>query len=326
MLGRFLDVGFEPKFAKVNWRQQPMNAKTSYELVRQTFREWSEDKVPRLGAALAFYSVFAITPLLMIVIAIAGFVFGRDAALHQIVGEIASVVGHEAGQAIEGILANASKPASGAVAIVTGVIVLLFGASGMFAQLQDSLNTIWEVAPNPERGWRGIVRDRFLSLTMVLGVGFLLLVSLVFSAGLSAMSSMLGDSLGKSMGQVAHFVVSLAVITVLFAMIYKVLPDVKIAWHDVWFGAAATSLLFGIGKTVVGLYLARSGVAPVYGAAGSFVIILLWVYYSSQILLLGAEFTQVYANRFGSRIVPARGAVKLTVEDRAQQGIPSAES
>lgn len=297
--------------------------KTIYDLMRQTMTEWSEDKVPRLGAALAFYSVFAIAPLLLIVIAIAGFVFGRDAAQRQIIGQIAGVVGQESGQAIDKILEQASKPASGTLAIVSGVIVLLFGASGVFAQLQDALNTIWEVTPQPGRGWKGMLRDRFLSLSMVLGIGFLLLVSLVMSAGLSAMTGVLGDSMGALMGQVTNIVVSLAVITALFAMIYKFLPDVKIAWRDVWLGAAATSALFVLGKFLVGLYIGRSSVASAYGAASSFVIILLWVYYSSQILLFGAEFTQVYANRFGSRIEPARGAVPVTSKVRDQQGTPS---
>ncbi|MBC7815657.1 MAG: YihY/virulence factor BrkB family protein [Planctomycetaceae bacterium] len=304
-------------------RQRPTSMKTIYELLRQTMTEWSEDKVPRLGAALAFYSVFAIAPLLLIVIAIAGFVFGRDAAQRQIVGQIAGVVGQESGQAIDKILEQASQPASGTFAIVSGVVVLLFGASGVFAQLQDSLNTIWEVAPKPGRGWKGVLRDRFLSLSMVLGIGFLLLVSLVVSAGLSAMTGLLGDSVSELIGHVINVVVSLAVITVLFAMIYKFLPDVKIAWRDVWLGAAATSALFVVGKLLVGLYLGRSSAASAYGAASSFVLILLWVYYSSQILLFGAEFTQVYANRFGSRIEPARGAVPLTAEAQAQQGAPS---
>lgn len=303
-----------------------MNTKPIYGLLKQTFSEWSEDKVPRLGAALAFYSVFAIAPLLMIATSVAGLVFGRDAAQQHIVGQIASVVGPEGGATIEKLLQDSSKPASGTFAVVTGVIVLLFGASGVFAQLQDSLNTIWEVAPKPDRGWKGILRDRFLSLTMVLGIGFLLLVSLVVSAVISALTSYLGDSAGEAIGHAINLVVSLAVITVLFAMIYKVLPDVKIAWRDVWLGAAATSMLFVVGKLVVGLYLGRSGVASAYGAASSLVMLLLWVYYSSQILLLGAEFTQVYANQFGSRIQPARGAVPLTKEDRAQQGIPTCQN
>ena len=300
-----------------------MNAKTIYDLLKQTFEQWSEDKVPRLGAALAFYSVFAIAPLLMIVTSIAGLAFGRSAAQHHIVGQIATVMGQEAGRTIEKILEDASKPASGMISVVTGMIVLLFGASGVFAQLQDALNTIWEVAPKPDRGWKGILRDRFLSLTMVLGVGFLLLISLVVSAAISALTSYVGDTTGEAVGHAINLVVSVAVITVLFAMIYKVLPDVKIAWRDVWLGAAATSMLFVVGKLVVSLYLGRSSVVSAYGAASSLVLILLWVYYSSQILLLGAEFTQVYANRFGTHIQPARGAVLLTKEDRAQQGIPT---
>lgn len=302
-----------------------MKVQTTYDLLKQTFEEWSEDKVPRLGAALAFYSVFSIAPLLMIATSVAGLVFGREAAQHHVVGQIASVVGQEGGKTVEAILQDSSKPASGTMAVIIGVIVLLFGASGVFAQLQDALNTIWGVVPQPDRGWKGIIRDRFLSLTMVLGIGFLLLVSLVISAVISAVTSYVGDSTGEAISHAVNLVVSLAVITVLFAMIYKVLPDVKIAWRDVWLGAAATSMLFVVGKLVVGLYLGRSSVVSMYGAASSLVLILLWVYYSSQILLLGAEFTQVYANRFTSHIQPARGAVLLTKEDRAQQGIPTNE-
>lgn len=258
----------------------------------------------------------------MIVTAIAGLVFGQDAAQHQIADQIADVIGQEAGDAIGKLVEHSQRPASGKIAVVTGLIVLLFGASGVFAQLQDALNTIWEVAPKPGSGWKEMLRDRFLSLTMVLGVGFLLLVSLLVSAAISAAIGFVGDFAGALIGHFANLVVSFAVVTILFAMIFKVLPDVKIAWRDVWLGAGTTAGLFVLGKLAVGLYLARSGVASAYGAASSLVIILLWVYYSSQILLLGAEFTQVYANQFGSHIEPARGAVPLSKEDRAQQGIP----
>lgn len=300
-----------------------MSIKPLWNLFRQTLNEWSEDKVPRLGAALAYYSVFSITPLLVIVIALAGVVFGRDAAQTQIVNEIQSVVGPQVGEAIGGMLKDASEPASGVTAIVTGIVVLLIGATGAFGQLQDSLNTIWEVAPKPGRRWWDIIRERFLSLTIVLGVAFLLLVSLVISAALAAAGEVIGNPSGHIAGRVLHAIVTFGLITVLFAMIFKILPDAMIAWKDVWIGAAVTSFLFGVGKFLISLYLTRSRVTSGYGAAGSLVIILVWVYYSSQILLLGAEFTQVYANRFGKRIRPASNAVSLTCEDRAQQGIPT---
>jgi membrane protein len=302
-----------------------MNARIYWDLIKQTFAEWSEDKVPRLGAALAYYSVFSIAPLLLISIAVAGLVFERSAAQEQIFEQIEGFVGEDAAGAIEKMIEKASAPATSTWALVTGLFVLVFGAGGAFGQLQDALNTIWEVAPKPGRGLKGIIRDRFLSLTMVLGVAFLLLISLVISAAIAAASNFFGDFVGQAIAHVVNFVVSFAVTTILFAMIYKILPDVRVAWRDVWIGALVTSVLFTGGKVAIGLYLGRSGVTSIFGAAGSLVFILLWVYYSSQILLLGAEFTQVYANRFGSRIRPTANAISLTTEDRAQQGIPRCE-
>lgn len=298
-----------------------MNAKDLWAVTKQTFTEWSEDKVPRLGAALAYYSIFSIGPLLLIAIAIAGLVFGRSAVASQITEQIRELVGDNAAKSIENMIDNASRPASSIPAIITGVVILLLGAIGVFVQLQDSLNTIWEVKPKPGRGLTGLIRDRFLSLTMVLGIGFLLLISLALSAGIAAFSQLFGNLYGHLVAQITNFVVSFGLVTLLFAAMYKILPEAVIAWRDVWIGAAVTSLLFSIGKLLIGLYLARMSVASVYGAAGSLVIILVWVYYSSQILLLGAEFTQVYANRFGSRIRPKPDATWVSCEDREQQGV-----
>jgi membrane protein len=295
--------------------------KTAYDLIRQTIKEWSEDKVPRLGAALAYYTMFSLAPLLIIAIAIAGFVFGEEAARGRVTAELGSLINDDAASMVEDLILNARRPAAGLVATVVGVVTLLVGASGVIGQLKDSMNTIWEVAPKPGRGIIGLVKDRFLSLAMVLGIGFLLLASLLLSAGLSAVSDYAFGEESTGMLQVLSFVVSFAVITLLFAVIYKVLPDVKIAWRDVWIGALVTAFLFNVGKFLIGQYLSRSTTASVFGAAGSLILILLWIYYSAQILFFGAEFTQVYANRYGTKLAPAEGAVALTTNQRVQEGI-----
>ena len=260
---------------------------------------------------------------MIIAIAIAGLAFGREATQGQIVNQISGLIGSEGAKGIETLIENASKPSSGVIATAFGIIVLLIGSSGFFGQLQEGLNTIWEVKPRPGRGILGIMKDRFLSFTMVLGVGFLLLVSLVISAGLVALGEILGTFMPGTVivGYILNVIISLLVTTLLFAMIFKILPDVKISWKDVWIGAAATAFLFTVGKLLLGLYLAKANIASAYGAAGSLVVILVWVYYSAMILFLGAECTQVYANRYGSRIVPDRDAVPVTEEARAQQGM-----
>lgn len=280
-------------------------------LIQQAVKEWREDKAPQLAAALAYYTIFSIPPLLIIVLAIAGRVF-RDAQA-RIGAEITNLLGETGGQAVIAILDNAGQPVAGGLATFVSVVTLLIGASGVFGQLQDMMNAIWEAPPRPGRGFLGAIRNRFFSFTMVLGVGFLLLVSLVISAILSAVTEVvIGDAANlAALGQIANQVVSLGMTALLFALIYKVLPDVQIAWRDVWVGAAVTALLFTIGKWAVGAYLGRSAPASAYGAAGSLIVVLFWVYYSAQILFLGAEFTQVYANKFGSRIVADHAAGSL---------------
>jgi membrane protein len=303
---------------------QRLSPKTLWELIRDTLREWSEDKVPRLGAALAYYAVFSLAPLLVIAIAVASLVFDPAEVQRGVVEQVGGLVGSEGASLIETMIQNAQQPGTGIMATILGVVGLLLGALGAFGQLQDALNTIWEVKPKSGGGLLAILRDRLLSLTMVLVVGFLLLVSLVISAGLAAVGNFMASLLPESelLLQALNFVLSFAVITVLFALMFKYMPDAKIAWGDVWIGAAITALLFTIGKLLIGLYLGNASVTSSYGAAGSLAVLLLWMYYSSQIFFLGAEFTQVYANRFGSRVVPAENAERLTAEDRAQQGIP----
>ena len=241
-----------------------------WRLLRATTSEWMEDKAPRLGAALAFYSVLSIGPLLVIAIAIAALVFGEEAARGELVGQMRGLVGPEGANAIQEMIKNANRPAAGTLATLLGVLTLLFGASGVFGQLQDAMNTIWEVQPKPGRGILGTIKDRFLSFAMVLGTGFLLLVSLVLSAGLAAFFALAGG-LAPGLGavlQVANTLVSFAVVAVLFALIFKLLPDAKVAWRDVWVGAVLTTVLFLVGKGLIGLYLGRSGFGSAYGAAG----------------------------------------------------------
>ena len=274
-----------------------MKLRLGWILLRNSFTEWLEDKAPRLGAALAYYTAFSLSPLLVIVIAIAGLVFGQEAAEGQIIAQMQGLVGHDGAQAIAGMVQNARKPSSGIIATVVGLATLLIGATGVFGELRDALNTIWEVQPRPGRGLTGLIKDRFLSFTMVVGVGFLLLVSLSVSAGLAAMGRFLGSMLPGLviLSQIINFVVSFSVIGMLFALIYRYLPDLKIPWHDVWIGAALTAGLFEIGKFLIGFYLGNSSISSAYGAASSLAIILVWIYYSAQIFLLGAEFTHVYA-------------------------------
>ncbi|NES94589.1 MAG: YihY/virulence factor BrkB family protein [Desertifilum sp. SIO1I2] len=306
-----------------------MSVKQFWRLLKATFREWNEDKASRLAAALAYYTVFSIAPVLVIAIAIAGAIFGEDAARGQIVGQIQGLVGREGAEVIETAIANAGQPDSneGLIASLINIGLLIFGATGVFAELQGALNTIWEVAPKPDRGVWNFIRQRFLSFSMVLVIGFLLMVSLVVNAALATISGFMSGLLPGVdwVWQLAEFAISLGVITVLFALIFKFLPDVEIRWNDVWIGAALTAVLFTIGRSLLGLYLGQSAFGSTYGAAGSLVVIVAWVFYSAQILFFGAEFTQVYTHRYGSQIRPSENAIPLTPEDRAQQGIPRRE-
>lgn len=299
-----------------------MNPRALWELLQEAGAEWLDDKAPRLGAALAYYTIFALAPLLLIVIAVAGFVFGEEAARGELFEQIRGLVGDQGAAAIETMLANANQRESSTLATIVGVAMLLIGAAGLFGQLQDALNTVWEVQPKAGRGIWGFVRDRFLSFTMVLGCAFLLLVSLVISAVLAALGSLFGDWQTSFVGQIINIVISFGVITGLFAMIYRFLPDVQLAWKDVWLGAAITALLFTVGKWLIGLYLGHSTIGSTYGAAGSLAVLLVWLYYSAQIFLFGAELTKAYADRYGSRIVPKSYAEPVTEQAREQQGIP----
>lgn len=275
-----------------------------YELLRDTVSAWIDDYAPSMGAALAYYTVFSIAPLLLIVISVAGVVFGAEAARGEVVAQLQGLLGPDGAKTIETMLLAVSEPAASTLTAVLGVFVLLVGATTVFAELQSALDRIWRV---PERrktsGILELLRARLLSFGMILGIGFLLVVSLVMSAAISALNRLWGPLFGAEelIGHLLDMIVSLVLITVVFAMIYKIMPRVKVRWPDVWLGAAVTALLFTLGKFLIGLYIGKSGVANGYGAAGSLVVLLLWVYYSAQIFLLGAEFTWQYARRFGSR-------------------------
>lgn len=290
--------------------------KSGFELLKRTASEWADQGVSKLGAALAFHTLFAIAPLFVIVLAIAGLWFGEEAARRQLFDQVSGLVGTEGGEAIQALVSAANKPKTGVWATVLAVVTLFVGATGAFVQLQDALNTVWSVRRMPGRGLRNFVTDRLLSFALIVGIGFLLIVSLILSAALSALGKFMAGRLPaqESLWQALNFLISFGVITFLFALIFKVLPDVRIAWRDVWIGAVITSVLFNLGKFLFGLYLGRSSVTSAYGAAGSLVIVLLWVYYSAQILFFGAKFTQVFADRFGSHIEPVPGAELVTVE------------
>ena len=271
--------------------------------LREVIDEWQRDAALTLGAALAYYTMFAMAPLLVLVIALAGLVLGRAAAQGEIVAQIGGLMGPEGAKAIEEMIVRASAPASGITATLVSVGTMTVGASGVFGQLQSSLNHIFGVVPST-RGWiGGMLLQRLSQLGMIVAIGFLLLVSLVLSAVVAALHDMLQLHVPAlaAVLPTLNFAVSFVVVTGLFAMVFKVLPDVRLAWRDVWLGAVVTAMLFTVGKSVIGFWLGRAGTTSVYGAAGSLVLVLLWIYYSAQILFLGAEFTEVYSRRYGSR-------------------------
>jgi membrane protein len=303
-----------------------MNLKDFRSLLNDAFNGWLDAKAPRLGAALAFYAVVSLAPLLVFILWGVALVFGPDAAAGRLAGQIEGVVGQPMADALQEMIRDANRPWHGTWHTVLGVAMLLFGASGVFAELQDAMNTIWQVTPRPGRWLRTILRDRFLSFLMVMGVCILLLLSLVATAALAFLERTWGPTQlpgGARFWHVLNLGVSFVVVTVLFALILKILPDATVRWRDVWLGAMTTALLFTLGKYVLGVYLARGDVTSGYGAAGSLLVVLLWVYYASQILLFGAALTRAWAVCCGGGIHPTRNAVPLTTEDRVRQGIPT---
>ena len=269
------------------------------EILRTAFAEFSREKVSRLGASLAYYSLFALAPLLVVAIGVAGMVFGAEAARGEVVRQIDGLIGHDGALAVQGLLAAGSRPDRSIPATIIGLVTLFLGATGAFVALQGALNEVWNVQEKPRGEIIGFLRGRLLSFGLVLGVGFLLLVSLALSAALAALGNLMSSRLpgGIALWTIVNFLVSFGFTTVLFAMIFKVLPDVPLTWRDVWEGALITALLFTVGKSLIGLYLGRSAIGSSFGAAGSVIIILIWIYYSSQILLFGAEVTQAVVRR-----------------------------
>jgi membrane protein len=279
-------------------------------VMKRALGGWWDDNVPRLGASLAYYTLFALSPVLLVATSIAGLVFGEDAVRGEIVGQIQGLVGHQGAQAVQAMLENAARPSASIPATIIGLVTLFLGATGAFLELQTALNAIWRVKPRPGANVRDFVVQRLISFGLVVGVGFLLLVSLLVSAGLAALSRYLGQLLPAltAFWEAGNVLVSLFVITLLFAMVYKILPDVRLRWRDVWVGALVTAGFFSIGKQLIGLYLGTSSVASSYGAAGSVVVLLVWVYYSAQVVLLGAEFTRFYVERFRGQPPPMKHA------------------
>jgi membrane protein len=295
--------------------------KSTFGLLKQAAVDWMEDNALRLSAALSYYSIFSIAPLLVIAIAIAGWFFGQQAAQGMLYEQLSGLLGAKAAEGIQGMVQSASKPSSSILAGIVGGITLLLGASGVFGQLKDALNTIWEVEAKPGQGIWKFIRERLLSFGMVAVIGFLLLVSLFVTTALAGISKYIGSALpipGVLLG-ILSSALSFAVITVLFAAIFKFLPDAKVQWRHVWIGAALTALLFEIGKALLAWYLGRQGAASAYGAATSAVLILLWVYYASLILFYGAEFTQVYARAKGARIEPSENAQRVASETNPKE-------
>src|SRR5690348_5036210 len=301
-----------------------MNIKSGWRILKKTMTAFGEDKVLRLSAAMAYYAIFSIGPLLVLMVGLAGLVFGGESVRHEVHQQLQGVLGEKSTGVIESMMTS-RRAGDSLMATVLGAAGLLLGAAGVFGQLQESLNTIWGVTPKPGKSIGIFLRDRFLSMAMVLGIGFVLLVSMALSTFVIAFSNYIGAliALPGWLVPLFHNVIDFVVIFLLFALIFDILPDVRIRWRDVWIGAAGTAVLFTIGKLLLSIYLAHETSASAYGAGSAFVVILLYIYYSSIILYFGAEFTQVFARRRGARLRPTKYAVHITDRERAEQGMPT---
>lgn len=289
-----------------------------WNFTKEVFTKFIDDKCPKLGAALSFYTIFSVAPIIVIAIAVAALIFGREAARGEIISQIQGLAGQEGAKVIQTALKNAQYSSTSLIAIMTGFVALVVGSTVVFVELQDSLNMIWKVKPRPDRNmFKGLLKDRIRSFAMVMATGFLLLLSLAVTTFISSLNnyiSMTFFNIPKFFLDASDIIISLLMTFLLFMMIFKLLPDVLIQWKHVWIGALVTSVFFVLGKYLIGLYLGTSSLSSTYGAAGSLVIFLLWVYYSAQILFLGAEFTQVYAEKYGEGIKPASKFMKYETE------------
>jgi membrane protein len=301
-----------------------MTFKHFWILTKAASCSWIDDYAQSMGAALAYYTMFSIAPLLLIVISVAGLLFGVEAARGEVVGQLRGLMGPQGAQAVQGLLETVNKPAQGITAVIVGSILLLIGATSVFAELQDALDRIWRAPKRPKVGIWSLLRARLLSFGMILGIGFLLIVSLVVSAALSALGKLWGPILGdwRVLAITVNVLFSFAFTTTFFALIYKIMPRVDVDWSDVWIGAVVTSLLFTLGKFLIGAYIGRSGVTSGFGAAGSLVVILMWVYYSAQVFLMGAEFTWAYSLTFGSRREQPVPMPAPAIPSQAKKGQP----
>jgi membrane protein len=316
-----------------------MSPKEMLRLIKLTYKEWSEHEAPRWGASVAFYSLLSFAPLLILITAMIALAFGEQSAQSTLIDDAKQLIGDRGAETVQSLLNNAQRPASGTFASVVAFATLLFGASGVFTELRDALNIIWGVTPDGAAGLQGMVKKRLLSFGMVLSVGFLLLVSLLLSVSLAYLGRSFGQflPLPSSLLETINFVISLAVVTVLFALMLKFVPAAKIFWRDVWVASIGTALLFTIGKLLFGLYLGKASVGSVYGAAGSLVGVIVWIYYSAQIFFFGAEFSHVYAeshNRksgsplnhtFVSQEEEAEAAVYKAVQSPVQSSFSAAQ-
>lgn len=303
-LSAYLTGGQRTKREGRGREEDSMNIREAWTLVKASFSSWLDDYAPSMGAALAYYTLFSIAPLLLIVISTAGLVFGEEAVRGEVFGQLRDLMGDQGAAAVEGLLASVSKPEEGAAGAVVGTVLLLIGATTVFGELQNAFDRIWR-APTKDKNsgiWE-LIRTRLLSFGIILGIGFLMMVSLVFNAAVSALGKWWGGFFSglEVLVTSLNFIFSFIFTTAVFGMLYKFMPKVKIQWKDVWAGAIVTALLFTIGKTLIGLYIGKSAISSGFGAAGSLVVVLVWVYYSAQIFLLGAEFTWVYSHARGSR-------------------------
>jgi membrane protein len=295
-----------------------VGAKDIFKVFKTAAVDWMNDHAPRLGAALAFYTIFSLAPLLTMLISIAALWFS-DNASQQIFHELGGIIGADNAAGLQKMLVQSGKESKGWFTAISSGVMLVVGATGVFVQLQDSLNEIWEVKPKPGQGIMGFIRHRLLSFAMVLAIAFLLLVSLLLTTALAAAGKFFSHMFGNAdwLWQIVNFVVSFGLITLLFAMMFKYVPDAKVAWKDVWVGAVVTSLLFSIGKFGLGLYLGKSSLADTYSGAGALIVTLLWVYYTAQIVFFGAEMTQAYAHEYGRGVVPSEHAEKDHAKEMA---------